>query len=161
MLFKDKNIHDTMEKFKSQYQIFLHNEFINYYLMDSNISTNDWLDIEDFIDSNKYYEGEGYDLNKFYDYILTFSSLLGKVKKEILPRMNEEAPYRTSKMSKDKKILFEMTIDNLPENIKIFYDLIIELFIKVKKVDQKLNSEENMLYFRLPYMREIEKLLNA
>ena len=54
-----------------------------------------------------------------------------------------------------------MTIDNLPENIKIFYDLIIELLIEVKKVDRKINSEENMLCLKVPYMREIEKLLNA
>jgi hypothetical protein len=161
MLFKDKNIHDTIEKLRNQYQIFLHNEFINYYLLDSKVTTNDWLDIEDFIDSNRYYEGEGYDLNKFYDHILTFSIFLGKVKKEILPRMKEEAPYRILKMSTDRKILFEMTIDNLPENIKVFYNLIIELLIEVKKVDRKINSEENMLYLRLPYMREIEKMLNV
>jgi hypothetical protein len=160
MLFKDKAIYDMIDKLKNQYHIFLHNVYINYYLLDSSITTNDWLDIEDFIYSNKYYEGSGYDLNKLYDYILTFSTLLGKVKEEILPRMKEEAPYRTVKMSSDKKILFEMTINNLPENIKIFYDLIIELLIQVKKVDRKLNSEESMLYLRLPYMGEIERMLN-
>ena len=159
MIFKDKGIHDLIEKLKSQYQLFIHNQFINYYLIDSDIPKNDWLDVEDLIESNKYYEAEGYDLKKLYEQILTFSSFLTKIKKEILPRIQNEAAIRIKKMSIDNKILYEMTLDNLPENLKIFYDLMIELFINVKKVDKRINGEENMFYIKLPYMREIEKKL--
>ena len=59
------------------------------------------------------------------------------------------------------KILYEMTLDNFPKNLKIFYDIIIELFINAKKVDKRINGEENMLYIKLPYIREIEKNLNT
>ena len=159
MISKDKGIHDLIEKLKSQYQLFIHNQFINYYLIDSDIPKNDWLDVEDLIESNKYYEAEGYDLKKLYEQILTFSSFLTKIKKEILPRIQNEAAIRIRKMSIDNKILYEMTLDNLPENLKIFYDIIIELFINLKKVDKRIKGEENMLYIKLPYMREIEKKL--
>jgi len=54
-----------------------------------------------------------------------------------------------------------MTLDNLPENLRIFHDILLELFINVKKADRKLNGENNMLYLKLPYMREIEKKLNV
>ncbi len=160
MKFKDKSIHDLIEKLKNQYLPFVHNQFINYYLVDSNIPKNDWLDIEDLIDSNKYVEAEGYDLNKLYDQILSFSSFITKIKKEILPRMQNEAAIRIRKMSADNKILYEMTLDNLPKNLKIFYGIIIELFINAKKVDKRINGEENMLYIKLPYIQEIEKNLN-
>ena len=105
MKFKDKNIHDLIEKLKDRYQLFVHNQFINYYLLDSDIPKNDWLDIEDLIGSNKYYEAEGHDLNKLYDQILSFSSFLTKNKKEILPRIQNEAALRIRKMSIDNKIL--------------------------------------------------------
>jgi len=160
-MFKDKETHDILEKLKNQYQLFVHNKYINYYLLNSDIPTNDWLDIEDLIDSNKYFEAEGYDIRKLYDQIYTFSDFLEKIKKEILPRIKGEAAFRVMKMPIDSKILFEMTLDNLPENIKIFYDIIIELFISIKKVDKKLNGENDMLYFKLPYMQEIEKKLNV
>ena len=159
MIFKDKGIHDLIEKLKNQYQLFIHNQFINYYLIDSDIPKNDWLDVEDLIESNKYYEAEGYDLKKLYEQILTFSSFLTKIKKEILPRIQNEAAIRIKKMFIENKILYKMTLDNLPENLKIFYDLMIELFINVKKVDKRINDEENMLYIKLTYMREIEKKL--
>lgn len=161
MKFKDKSIHDLIEKLKDQYQLFVHNQFINYYLLDSDIPKNDWLDVEDLIESNKYYEAEGHDLNKLYDQILSFSSFLTKIKEEILPRIQNEAALRIKKMSIDNKILYEMTVDNLPKNLKIFYDIIIELFINAKKVDKRINGEENMLYIKLPYRQEIEKKLNT
>ena len=119
------------------------------------------MDVEDLPDSNKYYDSEGYDLNKLYDQILSFSSFLVIIKKEILPRMQNEAAIRIRKMSADNKIIYEMTLDNLPKNRKIFYELIIELFINAKKVDKRINGEENMLYIKLPYLREIEKNLNT
>ncbi len=161
MKFKDKSIHDLIEKLKDQYLPFIHNQFINYYLLDSDIPKNDWLDVEDLIGSNKYYEAEGHDLNKLYDQILSFSSFLTKIKIEILPRIKNEAAIRIRKMSIDNKILYEMTLDNLPKNLKIFYDIIIELFINAKKVDKRINGEENMLYIKFPYRQEIEKNLNT
>ncbi len=75
--------------------------------------------------------------------------------------MQTEAAIRIRNMSANNKILYEMTLDNLPKNLKIFYDINIELFINAKKVDKRINGEENMLYIKLPYMREIEKNLNA
>ena len=39
-------------------------------------------------------------------------------------------------------------------------DLIIDLFVNVKRVDKKIHGEKNMLYLRLPYIREIERNLN-
>jgi hypothetical protein len=155
MKFKDKKIQDIIDRLKIHYQLFINNQFIKYYLYDSNIPKNDWLDIEDLIDANKYYDAEGYDLRKLYDQLLTFSSFLLKIKNEILPRIKSEAAFRIRKMSQNNKILYEMTLDNLPENLKIFHDILIELFINVKKADRKLNGENNMLYPKLPYMREI------
>jgi len=57
----------------------------------------------------------------------------------------------------------------LKNNADIIIDLIgkknienqCELFINTKKVDKRINGEENMLYIKLPYLREIEKNLNT
>jgi len=161
MKFKDKNIRDIIDRLRIHYQLFISNQFIKYYLYDFNIQKHDWLDIEDLISTNKYYEAEGYDLRKLYDQLLTFSSFLLKIKNEILPRMKSEAAFRIRKMSQNNKILYVMTLDNLPENLKIFYDILIELLINVKRAATKLNGENNMLYLKLPYMPEIEKKLNV
>ena len=161
MNFKDKDVHDVIERLKKQYQLFVHNQFISYYLLNSDIPKNDWLDVEDLIGSNKYYEAEGYELGKLYDQIYTFCNFLEKIKKEILPRIQGEAAFRVLKMSTDKKILFELTVDNIPKNLKMFYDILIDLYINLKRVDNKLSKDNNMLYFKLPFIKEIEKKLNV
>ena len=45
MKFKDEIIHELIEKLKDQYLPFVQNQFINFYLLDSDIPKNDWLDI--------------------------------------------------------------------------------------------------------------------
>lgn len=160
MNFKDKIIHDIIEKLKNQYQLFTGNQFINYYLNESNIPKNDWMDIEDLMNSNRYFEAEGYDLEKLYEQIRTFSLFLTKIKKEILLKMTQDSERRMAQLSSDNRVLYKMTVDNTPGNLKIFYDIIIELYLNLKKIDQKLNGEENMIFARLPFASDIEKNLN-
>lgn len=160
MNFKDKIIYDVIEKLKNQYQLFISNQFISYYLNESNIPKNDWIDFEDLVNSNKYFEAEGYELEKLYEQILTFTTFLLKIKKEIIPKMMDEKARRMAKMSIDNKILYKMTVDNAPGNLKIFYDIIIELFINIKKIDKKMNGEKKMLFNKLTFLKDIEKNLN-
>jgi hypothetical protein len=160
MNFKDKAIHDIIEKLKGQYQLFTGNQFINYYLNESNIPKNDWIDIEDLIHSNRYFEAEGYDLEKLYEQVHTFSSFLAKIRKDILPKISQDSERRMAQLSADNKVLYKMTIDNTPGNLKIFYDIIIELYLNLKKIDQKFNGDDNMIIARLPFAAEIEKNLN-
>lgn len=160
MNFKDKIIYDIIEKLKNQYQLFISNQFISYYLNESNIPKNDWIDIEDLINSNKYFEAEGYEMEMLYEQILTFTTFLLKIKKEIMPKMMNEKARRMAKMSIDNKILYKMTVDNAPGNLKIFYDIIIELFINIKKIDKKINGEKKMLFDKLTFLKDIEKNLN-
>jgi len=161
MNFKDKSVRDAIDRLKHQYQIFTSNQFIIYYLNEAGIPKNDWIDIEDLIDSNKYYEGEGYDLDRLYEQILTFSRFVVKLKKEILPKINSDAQKRIARLSADNKVLYKMTVDNAPGNVKVFYDIISDLFIKIKKIDEKRSGEGKMLYDKRSYLKEIEKNLNA
>jgi hypothetical protein len=159
MKYKDKNIYDIIEKLKEQYHVFISNQFINYYLLESNIPKNDWIDIEDLINSNKFFEEEGYDLDQLYGQILSFTNFLKKIKEEILPRILRESPSRMNKMSNDNRILYKMTVNNTSGNLKIFYAIISELFHSVKKLDSTINGEGNMLYSKLPHFKSIERNL--
>ena len=74
--------------------------------------------------------------------------------------MMDEKARRMARMSIDNKILYKMTVDNAPGNLKIFYDIIIELFINIKKIDKKMNGEKKMLFDKLTFLKDIEKNLN-
>ncbi len=105
MKIRDKKIFDIIDELGIQYNIFTHNQFINYYLLDSTIPKNDWIDIEDMLNSNNTYEAEGYDLDVLYSQILAFTSFLTNIKEEIWPRIQNEAHRRMETMTADSKLL--------------------------------------------------------
>jgi hypothetical protein len=161
MKFKDESVKEIIANLVHQYNLFVSNQFINYYLMDAKISKSDWVDVEDLINANKYYEAEGYDLEKFYEEILAFARFLTKIKGEVLPRIKAETEIRLRKLTADNQILYKMTMNNAPGNVKVFFDLVSSLYVRLKKIDREKNGEEKALYSKIGFVKEIEKLLNA
>ena len=161
MNFKDKSVRETIERLKNHYKVFTGNQFISYYLNESGIPKNDWIDVEDLIDSNKYFDGEGYEMERMYDQILSFSRFLDRMKKQMLVKMKGDAEKRITRMSADNKILYKMTVDNAPGNVQIFHDILNSLFMQVRKIDAQLNGRDRLVYGRHAYFREIEKNLGT
>jgi hypothetical protein len=161
MKFKDEKIKGVIEELIHHYHLFVSNQFINYYLMDAKISKSDWVDVEDLVNSNKYYEAEGYDLEKMYEDVLSFARFLAKIREEVLPRIKSESEGRLRKLTSDNQILYKMTLDNAPGNVKLFFDLISSLYVNLKRVDKEKNGEGKALYLKVRFVKEIETLLNA
>ena len=161
MNFKDKAVREVIDHLRQHYKVFTSNQFVSYYLNESGIPKNDWIDVEDLIESNKYYEGEGYDMERMYDQILSFSRFLDKLKKQMLSKMKGDAEKRITRMSADNKILYKMTVDNAPGNVNIFYEILRDLFSQVKSIDEKANGPDRMIYGRHAYFKEIEKNLST
>ena len=161
MKIKDKKIFDIIDELGIKYNVFTHNQFINYYLLDSTIPKNDWIDIEDLLNSNNTYEEEGYDLDGLYTQILAFTSFLSIIKEEIWPRIQNEAQRRMGTMNPDTKLLYKMTLDNTPANLKTFTSLIIDLFINIKRADKTKNGEENAMFKKLDFIKDIQNRLNS
>ena len=161
MKFKDERVKGIVDNLVHQYHLFVSNQFINFYLMDAKISKSDWVDVEDLVNSNKYYEAEGYDLEKFYEEVLAFARFLTKIKEGVLPRIKAETEGRLRKLTPDNQILYKMTMNNAPGNVKVFFDLISSLYVNLKRIDKEKNGEEKALYGKIRYVKEIEKLLNT
>ena len=125
------------------------------------ISKSDWVEVEDLINANKYYEAEGYDVEKFYEEILAFARFLTKIKEEVLPRIKAETEIRLRKLTADNQILYKMTMNNAPGNVKVFFDLVSNLYVRLKRIDREKNGEEKALYSKIGFAKDIEKLLNT
>jgi hypothetical protein len=160
MTIKDKNVSDIIDRLREHYTIFFSNQFIKYYLLDSKIPRNVWISIEDLMSTGQEYKIVGYELETLYEQILSFASFCQTIKKEILPRMMDEAQRRMAKMATDSKILFKMTLDNAPGNLEIFNELVTELFVAVRDADTLTNGEEKALYKKLSVTKKIEEVLH-
>lgn len=159
MLIKDKKVFEMIEKVKNHYELLTNNKFIRIRLFNSSIPKNDWMDIEDLLGSKKYYEAEGYSLEKLYDQLKAFIPFMKAVKTEVEPTMKKESELQIRKLPPDDVILFKMTINNLSSNLQVFYDLIKDLYLAIKKLDERVNGVNNTIYRRMPHYFELEKRL--
>ena len=161
MILSDMLIRETLEKLSSHYYMFFNYQFIKYYLLDAKISKSIWLDVEDLMNSAKDFDVRGCELEKFYEQILAFVTFISVIQNEVLPRMLNEAQPRISKLSSTNRILYRMTLGNLPENIRIFIEMINALFAAVKRIDVSMNGQENALCIKLSCIKEIDEKLNS
>jgi len=161
MLLKDQKIFDTIENLKERYRIFSSNNFIKSYLFEADISKSDWMDIEDLFNANQYYDSTGYDLGKLYDQLLTFTKFLTRLERDIVPKMQNEANARANTLSKDNRVIFKMTVNNAPGNVKTLEGLVKELFESLKMLDRSAHGEENMRLHTKSYLKELEQKLST
>ena len=161
MELTEKLIREILEKLNSQYNLFFNNQFIKYYLLDTKISKNIWLDVEDLMDSVKDFDARGCELEKFYERILSFVTFISIIQNEVFPRMLNELQPRIHRLSSTGRVLYRMTLAYLPENIRIFFGMINELLASVKRIDILMNGEENALYIKLSCIKEIDEKLNS
>ena len=161
MIIKDKSVQNIIDRLREHYSVFFSNQFIKYYLLDSKIPRSVWINIEDLMNAKQEYQVIGYELEPLYEQILSLTSFFQTIKKEVLPRMMDEAQRRMTKMATDSKILFKMTLDNAPGNMDIFNELVTELFIAVRDADTLKNGEEKALYKRLSITKKIEEVLHV
>ncbi len=161
MLLKDQKIFDAIEKLKERYHIFSSNNYIKSYLFEVDITKSDWMDIEDLLNANQYYDATGYDLDKLYDQILSFTKFLTRLERDVVPRMQNEVNARANTLSKDNRVIFKMTVNNAPGNVKTLEGLIKELFEGLKLLDRSAHGEERMRLRSKTYLKELEQKLST
>jgi|GEM_PF-1868215 len=161
MILKEKPIKEKLVKLSSHYHLFYNNQFIKYYLLDAKISKNIWIDIECLMNSVNDFETSGCELENLYEQISSFVTFITVMQNEVIPKMLNEENLQAKKSSSTSKVLYRMSLKNLPENIRILLNMINELYNTVKGIDISMNGEDNALYINLPYVKKIDDNLNS
>ena len=161
MILKDKLIKEKLVELSSHYNLFYNNQFIKYYLFDAKISKNIWIDIECLMNSVNDFETSGCELKNLYEQISSFVDFITVMRNEVIPKMLKEENLQAKKLSSTSKVLYRMTLKNLPENIRILINMINELYNTVKGIDVSMNGKDNALYINLSYVKKIDDNLNS
>ena len=161
MILKDKLIKEKIAELSSHYHLFYNNQFIKYYLLDAKISKNIWIDIECLMNSVNDFETSGCELENLYEQISSFVTFITVMQNEVIPKMLNEENLQSKKLSATNKVLYKMTLNNLPENIRILINMINELYNTLKGIDISMNGEDSALYSNLSYLKKIDDNLNS
>jgi hypothetical protein len=160
-MLKDKVLFELIEKLREQYHVFLSNKYIKKYVYEADISRSIWVDIEDFFGSIQHYEAAGYDIKDLYDKILALVELLTTLKRRVVPRMQNEYRMRVSTLDANDQVIYKMTLNNAPGNVKAFSQTLSDFYGRLKTLDMQINGPDSMILNRDEAYRSIERLLTV
>jgi len=63
--------------------------------------------------------------------------------------------HRGAEGENTSKVLTQMAINNFPVNLKIFSDMVNELYLKTVDLDKKLHKDQRPVYERIPELKEM------
>lgn len=63
--------------------------------------------------------------------------------------------------SEQDKVLRDMAAQNFPVNLKIFTDMVNELYVKTANLDKQAHEKKSPIYERIPELKELGRYLVA
>jgi dsDNA-binding SOS-regulon protein len=160
-MLKDKVLFELIERLREQYHVFLSNKYVKKYLYEADIPRNVWVDIEDVFGSIQHYEAAGYDIKGLYDKILALVEFLTTLTRRVVPRMQNEDRMRVSTLAENDQVVYQMTINNAPGNVKAFSQHLSGFYERLKALDTQINGPDAMILNRDEAYRSIERLLTV
>jgi len=152
---KDPHIVRLIEQIGEHYRTNISNRFLRPVLLQIQVDKNTWDQIEVLTEKMELYRYQGFHLDELYRQIAACA------------RFVEVARNRTMLKSKlatippgPDKILREMAVSNFASNLKVFADLLHELYIGLVDMDKKdTEGGRQPVYANMPELYDIGRLL--
>jgi len=152
---KDPHIVRLIEQIGEHYRTNISNRFLRPVLLQIQVDKNTWDQIEVLTEKMELYRYQGFHLDELYRQIAACA------------RFIEVARNRTTIKSKmislppgPDKILREMAVSNFASNLKVFADLLHELYVSLVELDKKdVGDNRQPVYSQLPELYNIGRLL--
>ena len=165
MAIKDAEVMVLMDKIKDHYHNNINNRFIRKALLIMDISRTTWENLESLTEKGDFYRTQGYNFDELYEWIISALTFIHHARTEVAPNLkailssgSTTVLGKTIREREEDKILREMAIKNFPANLKIFADLIKELYNRVIKLD-KIENSKKPHYIKYPEVMELIKAL--
>jgi hypothetical protein len=162
MVVKDPDIYKIIDKIKDHYNNNIYNRYIRKALLTMKISQNTWDQLDSLSEKAAYYKVQGYQFDELYDRIIAAATFIFHARKEVLPNLSILLAGGTDTVftkgqggENTSKILTQMAINNFPVNLKIFSDMVNELYLKTVDLDKKMHKGEKSVYERIPELKEM------
>jgi len=152
---KDPHIVRLLEQIADHYKVNISNSFLRPVLLQIQIDKNTWDLIEILTEKMDLYRYQGFHLDELYRQIAACA------------RFIEIARNKTTIRNKinllpagHDKTLRDMAVSNFSSNLKVFSDLLNELYINLVEMDKKdAGTQKEPVYTQIPELYNIGRLL--
>jgi hypothetical protein len=143
-----------LEQIENHYQANIATPFIRPALLQLPLDPQDWTQIEML--TQKQARNLGFDLNDLYRQVSAAARFISMVRRELLPtlriRLRNDVPP-------SHKVFRDMAINNFGSNLKVFADLLNELYLALVELDRQSSRGHMPLYLQMPELLDVGHML--
>lgn len=166
MLVKDAKVFQIIDKIKTHFRDNIYNRFLRKALLTMQVSHTTWDLLDSIMEKTEMYKAQGYQLDELYDRILACAQFVFHARKEVMPNIRillsgggDTMFARGGKEPGTDKVLTELAINNFPVNIKIFADMVNELYLLTVDIDKDINKNKRPVFEKIPELKNIGQYL--
>jgi hypothetical protein len=156
MQISDSNITRLIDRIGDHYRTNISSRYIRPSLLQLPFDNQSWDQIEQLTEKSV---NQGLHLDELYRQIIAAAHFVAVVRRDLVPGLRSHMGRTDSNSSGQDKILRDMAVSNFASNLKVFADLVNELFVKLVEEDKKDAKGHVPLYAQLPDLANVGRLL--
>lgn len=153
---KDAQIIRLIEQIGEHYRSNISNRFLRPILLQLNIDKSTWDLIEALTEKIEIYRYQGFHLDELYRQIAACARFIEIARSSMIPTLRNKLGNLPST---NDKILREMAASNFSSNLKVFADLLNELYINLAEKDKHEAGKSQPVYTQIQELYNIGRLL--
>jgi len=142
-----------IERISGHYCANISNSFIRPALKQAELDKSTWDQLELLTERFEQFRYQGYHLDELYRHVAAAARFVNTVRRDIAPSLR----YRLSRntLSKTDNVLWNMAINNFNSNLRIFADLLNDLYVRLAEYDVAASKGKRPLYRQMPELDDI------
>ena len=150
---KDENIMRLIERISDHYRTNISNRFIRPVLMQAMLDKPTWDQLELLTEKFEQFRYQGYHLDELYRHIAAAARFVNVIRRDIAPSLRRRLSRNI--LDGTDKVLRNMAIHNFNFNLRLFTDLLYDLYIKLAEYDVAVSKGRRPLYRQIPELADI------
>lgn len=153
---KDALIIRLIEQISEHYRSNISNRFLRPILLQIQIDKSTWDQIEELTEKMEINRYQGFHMDELYLQIAACARFIEAARSQMIPSLKTKLGGLPN--SQDK-ILREMAANNFDSNLKVFSDLLNQLFLNLTEMDKAVSGSKPPVYSTLQELYSINRLL--
>jgi hypothetical protein len=157
MQIRDAQIVRQIERISEHYRSNIANRFIRPVLLQLPLEKQIWDQIELLTEKVNQFRYQGYLLDELYRQLAAAALFVAQARRDIVPTLRKR--IEKIGVNPSDKVLQDMAVNAFESNLRLFADLVNELYINLVELDKKSAGGYRPLYTRMPELQDIGSLL--
>jgi hypothetical protein len=156
MQVKEPEVVRLIEKLGDHYRTNISNRYVRPALQHLPLDNQSWDLIEKLTASPEQFSYQGYHLDELYRQLAAAARFTALARRDLVPSLRQRVGGQGTGSD---KVLRDMAVNNFAPNLKLFADLLNELYVKLVAIDKEAAGEAVPLYLQMSELQEIGRLL--